>query len=111
MSENGFYIAAGVVVLVFGLIFGISYAGSVKDGVEIAIESKERVTKTDSSKFVVFTDHGVYEVTDTFIFFDFSSADRYSELKVGKSYVIKQAGWRVPFLSWYPNILEVAPKG
>ena len=107
MSEDKVYGFGIVIVIVFGLVFGFSYAGSVKDGVQIVVESKERVTTSESSKFVVFTDKGVYEVTDTIIFFDFSSAERYSQLKVGKSYTVKQAGWRFSFLSWYPNILEI----
>lgn len=37
----------------------------------------------------------------------FNSSDIYGTLKEGKKYKIIVVGYRVPFFSWYENILEV----
>lgn len=73
----------------------------------VTINDKERINDADSSKYLVFTDRGVYEVTDSLLYFAFDSSDRYAEMVRGQSYTVTVAGWRFPFLSWYPNIVEV----
>jgi hypothetical protein len=37
----------------------------------------------------------------------FNSSDIYNQLEKGKKYRIKVYGFRIPFLSWYKNIIEV----
>lgn len=68
------------------------------------VTDKERVTG-DDSKYLVFTNGEVLCVDDTLVFMRFDSSDLYGSLKIGKTYRGDVVGWRVPFLSWYRNIL------
>ena len=100
-------------VLVFlGSIFGIL---QIKDGNEQVYKIKvvEKLVKTGdkSSKYLIFTetDNGniVFENTDSLLRNKWNSSDIYARLKVGEEYTIKTCGYRVNFLSWYQNIIEV----
>ena len=75
--------------------------------VSAVIEDKERITTEDSSKYLVFTDKGVFKNSDALFHGKFSSSDIYGDLQIGESYSIKVYGWRVPFLSMYQNIISV----
>lgn len=75
------------------------------------VEDKERITTgtgdTLQSKYLVFTDKGVFENTDSLLNWKFNSSDVYGELKEGQTYEAQVYGWRVPFLSLYPNIVAI----
>lgn len=71
----------------------------------------ERVTtgSGDSmrSKYLVFTDKGVFENTDTIFYGKWNSSDFYARMNMGDVCNFTVTGWRVPFLSWYQNIVEM----
>lgn len=99
-------------VLAAVILFG--YAGayySSSETVEITITDKERITtgsgENISSKFIVYGEDEVFENTDSWLYLKFSSSDVQNELTVGETYTVKVAGWRVPFLSWYRNVVSV----
>jgi len=75
----------------------------------ITVSRLERIVESQSmtSKYLVFTDNEVFENTDSWLYLKFSSSDLYAKLKEGKTYRVKVAGWRIPFLSWYKNIIEI----
>lgn len=78
--------------------------------VTVTVEEKERIQDGESSKYLIFTDKGVFENTDTLLRWKFNSSDVYSALKVGKEYDVDVYGWRVPFFSVYPNIVSVTER-
>ena len=99
-------------VLAAVILFG--YAGAYYtscETVEITITDKERITtgsgENISSKFIVYGENEVFENTDSWLYLKFSSSDVQNKLEVGKTYTVKVAGWRVPFLSWYRNVVAV----
>lgn len=49
----------------------------------------------------------VYEITDNLLAMRFDSSDVYAKIKEGKTYNFVVGGFRVPILSWYPNIYDV----
>lgn len=75
--------------------------------VVITVVSKERIAEKNSGKYLVYTKGEVFEVTDTVSYWRFDSSELYGELGEGKSYRCKISGWRVPFFSWYRNIIEI----
>lgn len=79
--------------------------------VTITVTDKERVMQGSgedaSSKYLVFTDTEVFENTDCLVLGKFNSSDVYGQFKVGETYQVLVYGWRVPFLSWYRNIVRV----
>ena len=72
------------------------------------INKTERVTDKDgkTSRYLVFTDKGVFENTDSLFYLKYHSSDIYNQLASGKKYECKTVGWRVPFFSSYRNIIE-----
>jgi hypothetical protein len=48
----------------------------------------------------------VFVNKDSWLYWKFNSSDVYMDIQVGKKYHMKVAGYRVPMLSWYPNIVE-----
>ena len=77
---------------------------------QITVKDKERVCeggKVSECRYLVFTDQGVYENTDSFLHFKFGSSDVHNDLEVGKTYNVKTNWYRVPFFSMYQNILEI----
>ena len=97
-----------VLVALFG--YPVVYRLS-SETITIKIDDKERITTGSgediSSKYLVYSDEEVFENTDSWTFFKFNSSDVQNELKAGKEYKVKVAGWRLPFFSSYRNIIEV----
>ena len=110
MTAKG--ITVGVAALGLVAAFGASaiYTLGTKDTAEFTVKNKERVTQGQSSKYLVYTDKGVYENTDSLLNMKFNSSDVYNNLDVGKSYKCDVYGWRVPFMSMYQNIVRCTPK-
>lgn len=99
------------VLIVFGLIcFGficiiqpIAYAYS---DTTTTITTKKLEHHGGDDKYLVFTENEVFENTDSLMFWKFNSSDIYNEMEEGKTYKVKVAGWRIPFLSMYRNIIS-----
>ena len=82
-----------------------------RDTIKVTVKKSERVTtgsgENISNKYLIFTDKGVFENTDSFVEFKFNSSDLYSEIEEGKSYNFKVYGWRIPFFSMYKNVVKI----
>lgn len=76
---------------------------------EIIAKVTDKVAKLDhgESKYLIFTDQGVFENTDTFLRFKFDSSDFYAKIEKEHRYKFTVIGIRFPFLSWYKNIIAV----
>lgn len=59
------------------------------------------------SKYLVFTDQGVFQNTDTWYYFKFDSSDIQGKVMQGGKFKLSYYGFRVPFFSMYPNITNV----
>ncbi len=104
---KGFAIIACIVCIVlFIIIIPIAYRCS-SEIKEITVKDKERIDDDDDSKYLIFTEQGVFENTDSIMFFKWNSSDVYNQIEVGATYKVKVAGWRVPFLSWYENVIVI----
>jgi len=103
-------IIAVIVLLAAVLIYPIAYKISGED-IDITIRLKERITvgkgQNIDSKFIIYSTDEVFENTDSWLYFKFNSADYQNELEIGETYSVTVAGWRVPFLSMYRNIVKV----
>ena len=91
-----------IVVILVGIYRGVFTASS--EDMEIVVQDKERL---DDGRYLIFTEDEVLENTDKMVFFKFNSSDFYNELEVGEEFEVRVVGWRVPFLSWYRNIIEI----
>lgn len=100
------------IILVAGLIFHrpiILY--STQKTVLITVKDKERVSsgigENRKSYYVVYTEGQTYKNRDSIWFWKFRSSDIQGALEVGKTYTVKTAGVRVPFLSMHKNIIKI----
>ena len=112
LFELGFLIF--LFVFTFALCFGGAYIKVANPQTyTVTVQSKEIKNGSNSGKFLVFctdTNTGesrVFEVTDSLFKWRFDSADTYNMIKEGETYEFTTGGYRVPFLSMYPNIYEV----
>jgi len=101
-----------VLVLLSPFITYISFYRTSLKPTQFTVDRRERVTKGSGdsvqSYFLVWSLEGeVYCVTDTYSFMKFDSADRYGKLREGSLVTAKVAGWRIPFCSWYRNVIEI----
>jgi hypothetical protein len=103
-----------ILFLLLGMIVGgqIYFYRHSSEQITFTVARRERVTESSSdsvkSYYLVWSREGeVFEVTDDWAFLTWNSSDRYGQLQEGGIVNAKVAGWRVPFLSWYRNIVEV----
>jgi hypothetical protein len=100
-----------VVAIIIGAIgFGITGYGNVNT-INVKVEGKERITesvgKDIESFYLVYTDKGTFKLEDDLFRGNFYSSDVYGKLKQDSTYTFKTSGYRIGFLSSYPNIIEV----
>ena len=100
-----------LVIIVFSIFcivsINIFFIYDTQCDVVCSLESKERINDGDSSKYLIFCEEEVFENTDQWLVGKFNSSDFYKNLKIGKKYNLKVCGWRIPFLSWYRNIIKI----
>lgn len=112
---RGSLILIGVVVVAIILIGAwASYAH--RSTAEAVVTSKERVCSGSSNgssdcKYLVYTDRGTYEISDSIIAFRWSSSDLYGTVRPCHRYDIESFGWRFGPSSMYPNITKMTDKG
>lgn len=89
------------------LIAHPSFQYMTQDNVTFTVKKAERVSYGESSRYLIFAQDETFENTDSIAFFKFNSSDIYGQINEGKTYRAKVAGARIPFLSWYRNIIEI----
>jgi hypothetical protein len=98
-----------VLIALIILSYLILYYGSQKT-ITITVDSKERVTKGNDSKYLIYDDTTAFEVfenTDAPFLLKWNSSDVYRKLHEGHTYKVRVAGWRIPIFSQYRNILNI----
>jgi len=83
---------------------------ATQDYATFTVDKAERVVDGNSSRYLIFTEKETFENTDSIAFFKFNSSDIYGRIDEGKTYRAKVSGIRVPFFSWYRNIIEIQEK-
>lgn len=105
-----------IVLLIVLSIFTSLYSSFNDTTYEVTITDKERITQPCNgkakSKYIVYADSTegeslVFENTDKLIRGKFNSSNIQGMLKVGNAYKLTVIGVRIPFFSYYQNIIEV----
>lgn len=108
MRKSNFIILVVLAVLVLGSMFGYQY-GTARE-VTITVTDKERIVEKGEdggSYYLVFTEDDAYKNEDALFYGKFKSSSLQAKLKEGETYTVKIYGWRVGFLSMYPNIVKI----
>lgn len=101
-------VGAFVLVCIVGSIISSIAAFNHTRSVHVIVQDKERVCNADRScKYLIFTDKGTFENTDSLLRGKFDSSDVYGRIQKGQRYDFTVQGFRQPIFSMYPNIIEV----
>lgn len=93
------------ILLTLLLIINLTSCGYMNEQeLTVTIDDKERIVGNKSSYYLIFTDTGSFKISDQFFYWKFNSSDLYGGLKRKSKYKITTHGYRIPFLSSYPNI-------
>lgn len=104
-----------VVILGLGAVSSVAFSFNDTD-YTITVTDKERIYTgsgdTSSSKYLVFGEDNngnsfVFENTDCLLRGKWDSSNIQGQLKEGNTYKITVVGYRVPFFSWYQNIIKI----
>ena len=60
-----------------------------EETITITVTDKSVKRYDDKDKYLIYTDEGTYEITDTVAYFRYNSSDLYGRMKVGKTYKCK----------------------
>jgi hypothetical protein len=108
MYKSIFILAA---VIIIGIITFEITSYSHTDTVIGKVEGKERIVfhngKNLDSYYLIYTNSGTFKLEDDLFRGNFYSSDVYGKIKQDSTYTFKTTGYRVGFLSSYPNIVEV----
>lgn len=100
-------VIAGTCLVFLGLIFVGFYKATATHRQEtFTIDKSERIAESKGGRYLLYTDNGVYENTDSFWNGKFNSSDLYAQIQANHKYNCDVIGWRVPFFSWYPDVLS-----
>lgn len=103
-----------ILLWILGILFFVSLSAAsallayMTQGTEsIVVKDKTVMVTSKSSYYLIFTEKEVFKNDDSLWYWKWNSSDVYNSLEVSKSYTVKVYGFRVPFLSWYRNIISV----
>ena len=108
---RSFITAAILVIILIAIAIEIIAYTNVNTGT-ITVADKYVKARSESQDIyiIVDSDDNSYEITDLLLIGKFNSSDLYSQMKIGETYNIETTGYRIQFLSRYPNINKVSPK-
>lgn len=99
-----------IVVLLIGNTIGLSIYQAIATHRQetFTVNKSERIVDGGgkSSRYLIYTNKGVYQDADSFWNGKWNSSDLYNDIKVNKTYTCDVTGWRNGFFSWYPNVVR-----
>jgi len=101
----------GLVAIVAIAIIGFEIASFTnKETVKSTVTDKERIVKKSGesieSYYLIYTEAGTFKLEDELLYGNFNSSDWYGKIKPDSTYEFTTIGFRIGFLSEYPNIVE-----
>ena len=101
----------GLVAIVAIAIIGFEIASFTnKETVKTTVTYKERIVKKSGesieSYYLIYTEAGTFKLEDELLYGNFNSSDWYGKIKPDSTYEFTTIGFRIGFLSEYPNIVE-----
>jgi hypothetical protein len=113
MRTGGFHIAILVlaaILIVGGLGVKISGYGN-KQTITTKVVGKERITNSAGSGniqsyYLIYTEAGTLKLEDELLYGNFNSSDWYGQIRQDSTYTFETVGYRIGYLSEYPNIVK-----
>lgn len=109
MSIKTYAILIGILVLFSGGIAGFRALNDETLTNVTFIKNGERVcSAANDCKFLEYAADETFENTDTLFYLKYNSGDVHRVIHAGLTCErVKVVGWRVPFLSWFRNIIWI----
>lgn len=96
-------------IFIIGALFTFILYTSTKFEKKITIKEKYmRGYRRQGDYFIVDTDNNVYRLADLWFIGEFDRGDDYAKIEDGKTYVIKGYGKRIPVISMFPRVYDIA---
>lgn len=98
---------AALVVATVGIRY-VYVASTTTTVTDTFVRDSERVCAQNDAqqcKYIAFGQNETYENTDEWLFWKYNSSDVNKNLVKGNTCQLKVHGLRIPFLSWYRNII------
>lgn len=113
MNNDNSLIGCGCLVLIAVAAIGISIAAfNHQEQHTFTVSGKDRVCdggKDGSCWYEVYGTEGqVFKNEDSFLAGKWDSASFQARFQINHTYQVTTTGWRVPFLSMKPNIIEMS---
>jgi len=111
MRTTSVLITIGVALIIVSSIFyKISGYGN-KQTIRTKVLEKERITSNNGdgkveSYYLIFTEAGPLKLEDEIFYGNFNSSDWYGQIRKDSTYTFHTVGYRIGFLSEYPNIVN-----
>jgi len=103
-------VMVAVVLTIIGSIFFTIGGYANKQIIKTRVISKERITAQNGDRiesyYLIFTEAGPLKLEDELFYGNFNSSDWYGQLRTDSTYTFHTVGYRVGFLSSYPNIVK-----
>lgn len=104
-SINPLFFLGGLLAVIVIVVFTIGYQHQTKQTITIC--SKERAATSNGAEYRIYAAEGTFVMKDSLIGkVRYSTADAYARIKKDTTYDVVTKGWRIPFFSAFPNILE-----
>jgi len=104
----GTYLIVTVILAVIAAICCGAYSWGSENTMTCSVEEKDRTKDSSgSSDMRLYTEEcGILQVGDSWARGNFNSADDYAAIETGETYEFTTIGWRIPFLSMFPTVIE-----
>lgn len=99
-----FILAIGIIAVL--IIYPVVYI-LISGEDTIFVKEKWIKYKKSDAKYLIYTDKGTFEISDSLTRWQWRSSDLYGCIENNKSYNIKYYGFRFGFLSDYKNIYYI----
>lgn len=93
-----------ILAIAIFLSFGYYRTAIVHD--KILNEQRICSSSGGSCQYLIYGNNETYTDSDSFLYWKFNSSDFYGHIQPGDNCTFTVYGWRVPFLSWYRNIVS-----
>jgi hypothetical protein len=107
-------VLVNLIIALIVIIGGITWTAvkfNHKSNYNVVVTDKQIKRHDKKDKYMLYTEDEkgktyVFENVDSFFAWKWNSSDMYGEIKKGHKYELSVTGFRAPFFSMYPNIIE-----
>jgi hypothetical protein len=110
--RNISYLIAVLAIIMIVATIGMKIGGyGNKQTIKTMVTGKERITKSDGngniqSYYLIYTEAGPLKLEDELLYGNFNSSDWYGQIRQDSTYTFETVGYRIGYLSEYPNIVK-----